>query len=214
MKTNALKIHNSLTRQKESFVPIEPGKVSMYVCGLTTYDYSHIGHARMFVAFDVVVRYLRFLGYQVNYVRNITDIDDKILRRASENGEYFEDLTARFIKATREDEDALFVLKPDSEPRATAHISEIISMIEKLIAGDFAYRADNGDVYYAVRQFEPYGKLSNTNLDELLAGARIEIGELKRDPRDFALWKSATDEEVGWDSPWGYGRPGWHIECS
>ncbi|MDP2282513.1 MAG: cysteine--tRNA ligase, partial [Pseudohongiella sp.] len=214
MKTNALKIHNSLTRQKESFVPIEPGKVSMYVCGLTTYDFSHIGHARMFVAFDVVVRYLRFLGYQVNYVRNITDIDDKILRRASENGEYFEDLTARFIKATREDEEALFVLQPDKEPRATAHISDIITMIEKLIAGDFAYRADNGDVYYAVRQFAPYGKLSNSNLDELLAGARIEIGELKRDPRDFALWKSASDEEVGWDSPWGYGRPGWHIECS
>ncbi|MDP3518217.1 MAG: cysteine--tRNA ligase [Pseudohongiella sp.] len=214
MKTNALKIHNSLTRQKESFVPIEPGKVSMYVCGLTTYDYSHIGHARMFVAFDVVVRYLRFLGYQVTYVRNITDIDDKILRRASENGEYFEDLTARFIKATREDEEALFVLQPDKEPRATAHISDIITMIEKLIAGDFAYRADNGDVYYAVRQFAPYGKLSNSNLDELLAGARIEIGELKRDPRDFALWKSASDEEVGWDSPWGYGRPGWHIECS
>lgn len=214
MKTNALKIHNSLTRQKEAFVPIEPGKVSLYVCGLTTYDYSHIGHARMFVAFDVVVRYLRFLGYQVNYVRNITDIDDKILRRASENGEYFEDLTARFIKATREDEEALFVLQPDSEPRATTHISDMIVMIEKLIAGDFAYKADNGDVYYAVRQFEDYGKLSNTNLDELLAGARIEIGELKRDPRDFALWKAASDEEVGWDSPWGYGRPGWHIECS
>lgn len=186
----------------------------MYVCGLTTYDYSHIGHARMFVAFDVVVRYLRFIGYQVTYVRNITDIDDKILRRASETGEYFEDLTARFIKATREDEEALFVLQPDSEPRATAHISDMIVMIEKLIAGDFAYRADNGDVYYAVRQFEHYGKLSNTNLDELLAGARIEIGELKRDPRDFALWKAASDEEVGWDSPWGYGRPGWHIECS
>ena len=214
MNTNALKIHNSLTRQKETFVSIDPGKVRMYVCGLTTYDYSHIGHARMFVAFDVVVRYLRFIGYQVTYVRNITDIDDKILRRASETGEYFEDLTARFIKATREDEEALFVVKPDSEPRATAHISEIIAMIEKLISGDFAYRADNGDVYYAVRQFEHYGKLSNTNLDELLAGARIEIGELKRDPRDFALWKAASDEEVGWDSPWGYGRPGWHIECS
>jgi len=214
MNTSALKIHNSLTRQKETFVSIDPGKVRMYVCGLTTYDYSHIGHARMFVAFDVVVRYLRFIGYQVTYVRNITDIDDKILRRASETGEYFEDLTARFIKATREDEEALFVVKPDSEPRATAHISEIIAMIEKLISGDFAYRADNGDVYYAVRQFEHYGKLSNTNLDELLAGARIEIGELKRDPRDFALWKAASDEEVGWDSPWGYGRPGWHIECS
>lgn len=186
----------------------------MYVCGLTTYDYSHIGHARMFVAFDIVVRYLRYSGFDVTYIRNITDIDDKILRRASENGEYFEDLTARFIQATREDEEALFVIRPDEEPRATAHIAEIIAMIEKLIANDYAYKAANGDVYYAVRQFAEYGKLSNKNLDELLAGARIEVGELKRDPRDFALWKAASDEEVGWDSPWGYGRPGWHIECS
>ena len=186
----------------------------MYVCGLTVYDYSHIGHARMLVAFDVVVKYLRYLGYQVTYVRNITDIDDKILRRASENGEYFEDLTARFIQATHEDEAALFVTRPDQEPRATAHIGEIIAMIEKLIESEHAYRADNGDVYYAVRQFAEYGKLSNKNLDELLAGARIEVGELKRDPRDFALWKAASDDEVGWDSPWGYGRPGWHIECS
>ena len=186
----------------------------MYVCGLTVYDYSHIGHARMLVAFDVVVKYLRYLGYQVTYVRNITDIDDKILRRASENGEYFEDLTARFIQATHEDEAALFVTRPDQEPRATAHIGEIIAMIEKLIKSEHAYRADNGDVYYAVRQFADYGKLSNKNLDELLAGARIEVGELKRDPRDFALWKAASDDEVGWDSPWGYGRPGWHIECS
>lgn len=214
MNKSSLKIHNTLTRKKEAFVPAEPGKVKMYVCGLTVYDYSHIGHARMLVAFDVVVKYLRYLGYQVTYVRNITDIDDKILRRANENGEYFEDLTARFIDATHEDEAALFVARPDQEPRATAHISEIITMIEKLIASDHAYRADNGDVYYAVRQFADYGKLSNKNLDELLAGARIEIGELKRDPRDFALWKAASDDEVGWDSPWGYGRPGWHIECS
>lgn len=214
MNNQSLKIHNSLTRKKEVFVPRTPGKVSMYVCGLTTYDYSHIGHARMFVAFDVVVRYLRYLGFDVTYVRNITDIDDKILRRAQENGEYFEDLTARFIQATREDEEALFVTRPDKEPRATAHIAEIIAMTEKLIAADYAYAADNGDVYYAVRQFKNYGRLSNTNLDELLVGARIEPGELKRDPRDFALWKAASDEEVGWDSPWGYGRPGWHIECS
>jgi cysteinyl-tRNA synthetase len=214
MNTDSLKIHNSLSRKKELFVPREAGKVKLYVCGLTTYDYSHIGHARMFVAFDLVVRYLRYIGFEVTYIRNITDIDDKILRRASENGEYFEDLTARFIQATREDEESLFVLRPDKEPRATAHIAEIIAMIEKLIAGDYAYKADNGDVYYAVRQFADYGKLSNKNLDELLAGARIEIGELKRDPRDFALWKSASDDEVGWDSPWGYGRPGWHIECS
>ncbi|MDO9521570.1 MAG: cysteine--tRNA ligase [Pseudohongiella sp.] len=214
MNTTSLKIHNSLTRKKETFIPREAGKVSMYVCGLTTYDYSHIGHARMFVAFDIVVRYLRYSGFDVTYIRNITDIDDKILRRASENGEYFEDLTARFIQATREDEEALFVIRPDEEPRATAHIAEIIAMIEKLIANDYAYKAANGDVYYAVRQFAEYGKLSNKNLDELLAGARIEVGELKRDPRDFALWKAASDEEVGWDSPWGYGRPGWHIECS
>ncbi|MDP2127796.1 MAG: cysteine--tRNA ligase [Pseudohongiella sp.] len=214
MNTTSLKIHNSLTRKKETFIPREAGKVSMYVCGLTTYDYSHIGHARMFVAFDIVVRYLRYSGFDVTYIRNITDIDDKILRRASENDEYFEDLTARFIQATREDEEALFVIRPDEEPRATAHIAEIIAMIEKLIANDYAYKAANGDVYYAVRQFAEYGKLSNKNLDELLAGARIEVGELKRDPRDFALWKAASDEEVGWDSPWGYGRPGWHIECS
>ena len=214
MKESDLMLYNTLARRKEPFVPLEPGKVRMYVCGLTTYDYMHIGHARMFVAFDVIVRYLRYRGYDVTYVRNITDIDDKIIRRADENGEYFEDLTARFIDATREDEEALFVLRPDQEPRATAHIEPIIAMIEKLIDADYAYRADNGDVYYAVRQFQGYGRLSNKNPEELLAGARIEIGELKRDPRDFALWKAASDSEVGWDSPWGYGRPGWHIECS
>lgn len=209
-----LQIYNTLTRSKEEFVPLESGKVKMYVCGLTTYDYCHIGHARMFVAFDVVVRYLRSRGYQVTYVRNITDIDDKILRRANENNELFSDLTQRFIDATREDEEALFVLRPDIEPRATAHIDQIIALIQRLIAGDFAYKVANGDVYYSVSQFSDYGKLSNKNLEELLAGARIEIGELKRDPRDFALWKAASDGEVGWDSPWGYGRPGWHIECS
>ena len=209
-----LQIYNTLTRSKEEFVPLESGKVKMYVCGLTTYDYCHIGHARMFVAFDVVVRYLRSRGYQVTYVRNITDIDDKILRRANENNELFSDLTQRFIDATREDEEALFVLRPDMEPRATAHIEQIIALIQRLIAADFAYKVANGDVYYSVSQFAGYGKLSNKNLEELLAGARIEIGELKRDPRDFALWKAASDGEVGWDSPWGYGRPGWHIECS
>ena len=209
-----LQIYNTLTRSKEEFVPLESGKVKMYVCGLTTYDYCHIGHARMFVAFDVVVRYLRSRGYQVTYVRNITDIDDKILRRANKNNELFSDLTQRFIDATREDEEALFVLRPDMEPRATAHIEQIIALIQRLIAADFAYKVANGDVYYSVSQFSGYGKLSNKNLEELLAGARIEIGELKRDPRDFALWKAASDGEVGWDSPWGYGRPGWHIECS
>ncbi|MDO9317172.1 MAG: cysteine--tRNA ligase [Gammaproteobacteria bacterium] len=209
-----LQIYNTLTRSKEEFVPLESGRVKMYVCGLTTYDYCHIGHARMFVAFDVVVRYLRSRGYQVTYVRNITDIDDKILRRAKENNELFSDLTQRFIDATREDEEALFVMRPDMEPRATAHIDQIIALIQRLIAADFAYKVANGDVYYSVSQFSGYGKLSNKNPEELLAGARIEIGELKRDPRDFALWKAASDGEVGWDSPWGYGRPGWHIECS
>lgn len=209
-----LTIYNTLTRRKEKFRPLESGRVRMYVCGLTTYDYSHIGHARMLVAFDVVVRHLRYAGYDVTYVRNITDIDDKILRRAEENGEYFADLTERFIKAAHEDEKALFIERPDQEPRATAHIEDIISMIRTLVDREFAYRAANGDVYYSVRQFPRYGRLSNKNPEELLAGARIEIGELKRDPRDFALWKAAQDGEVGWDSPWGYGRPGWHIECS
>jgi len=209
-----LQIYNTLTRRKEEFKPLEPGKVKMYVCGITTYDYCHVGHARMFVAFDVVVRFLRHRGLDVTYVRNITDIDDKILRRARENGELFSDLTDRFIQATHEDEAALFVTRPDIEPRATGHIEEIVSLVETLIEKEYAYRADNGDVYYAVSQFGPYGKLSNKNPEELLAGARIEVGELKRDPRDFALWKAASDEEVGWDSPWGYGRPGWHIECS
>lgn len=209
-----LTIYNTLTRKKEAFQPIEPGKVRMYVCGLTTYDYAHIGHARMLVAFDVIQRYLRYTGLDVHYVRNITDIDDKILKRASENGEYFADLTERFIAATHEDEASLFIERPDQEPRATAHIADIVAMIERLVAQDYAYRADNGDVYFSVKQFERYGKLSNKNVEELLAGARIDIGELKRDPRDFALWKAASDEDVGWDSPWGYGRPGWHIECS
>jgi len=209
-----LSIYNTLKRRKEVFVPLETGKVKMYVCGLTTYDYCHVGHARMLVAFDVVVRYLRHSGYQVTYVRNITDIDDKILRRARENNELFSDLTQRFIDATHEDEDVLSVLRPDHEPRATAHIEQIIAIILKLIASDYAYRADNGDVYYSVSQFKEYGRLSNKNPEELLAGARIEIGEVKKDPRDFALWKAAEDGDVGWDSPWGYGRPGWHIECS
>lgn len=209
-----LQIYNTLTRKKEPFTPLEPDKVRMYVCGVTTYDYCHIGHARMFVAFDIVARYLRHRGFDVNYVRNITDIDDKILNRAAENGEYYGDLTERFIEAMRQDEEALFIERPTTEPRATAHIEEIIGIIQKLVADDYAYRVASGDVYYSVSQFKTYGRLSNKNPEELLAGARIEIGEQKRDPRDFALWKSASDGEVGWDSPWGYGRPGWHIECS
>ena len=209
-----LKIYNPLTQVKEEFIPIETGKVGIYVCGITTYDYCHLGHARMLVAFDVVVRFLRGKGFDVNYVRNITDIDDKILVRAKENGELFSDLTDRFIAATHEDEKALSILPPDQEPRATGHIDEIIKMIEVLVRDDFAYRADNGDVYFSVSRFPDYGKLSKKKMDELLDGARIEIGELKKDPRDFALWKYSSDEQVGWDSPWGYGRPGWHIECS
>lgn len=210
----AIAIHNTLTQRKETLQPIEPGKVRMYVCGLTTYDYAHIGHARMLVAFDVVVRYLRAAGYEVTYVRNITDIDDKIIRRAQENGEPFEKLTERFIGFTHEDEAALGIARPDIEPRATAHISQIIAMVETLIARDKAYAAANGDVYFAVQSFEHYAALSRKNPEELLAGARIEVGESKRDPRDFALWKAAKPSEPGWDSPWGFGRPGWHIECS
>ncbi|MEY4643092.1 MAG: hypothetical protein RLZZ227_3086 [Pseudomonadota bacterium] len=208
-----LHIYNTLTQKKEVFTPLTPGKVSMYVCGLTTYDYAHIGHARMLVAFDVIVRYLR-TRYAVTYVRNITDIDDKIIRRANENGEPFDQLTERFIRFTHEDEATLGIQRPDIEPRATGHISEIIAMTQTLIANGKAYAASNGDVYFSVQSFPAYGQLSHKNTDELLAGARIEIDEAKQDPRDFALWKAAKPNEPGWDSPWGYGRPGWHIECS
>ncbi len=209
-----LTIYNSLTQTKEEFKPLVEGKIGIYVCGITTYDYLHLGHARMLVAFDVVTRYLRARGFDVNYVRNITDIDDKILNRASENGELFSDLTDRFIEAMHEDEAALAVLPPDVEPRATGHIEEIVDMIKTLVEKDMAYKADNGDVYFSVMNFPDYGKLSKKKMDELLDGARIEVGELKKDPRDFVLWKSSPDDGVGWDSPWGYGRPGWHIECS
>ena len=209
-----LSIYNTFSGRKEEFRPIEPGKVRMYVCGITTYDYCHLGHARCLMAFDVIVRYLRSRGFDVTYVRNITDIDDKILARAEENGELFSNLTERFIEAMHEDERALGILPPDQEPRATVYMDEIIAMIEILVEGGYAYRAENGDVYFSVLRFPDYGRLSNKNLDELLSGARVDPGELKRDPRDFALWKSSPDEGVGWDSPWGYGRPGWHIECS
>ena len=207
-------IYNTYTQQKEEFKPIDDGKVRIYVCGLTTYDYCHLGHARMLVAFDVIVRYLRARGFKVTYVRNITDIDDKILARAAENNELFSELTDRFIKAMHEDEQALGIFPPDQEPRATGHIDQIISMIETLIEKEFAYQAANGDVYFSVVRFPGYGKLSKKNTDDLIDGARIEIGELKKDPRDFVLWKPSKDNEIGWDSPWGYGRPGWHIECS
>ncbi len=209
-----LEIYNSLTRQKAPFVPLRPGHVRMYVCGMTVYDLCHLGHARVMVVFDVVYRYLRRLGYEVTYVRNITDIDDKIIRRAEERGEPLADLTERFIAAMHEDSEALGILPPSSEPRATAHIPEILDMIETLIARGFAYAADNGDVYYSVSSFPGYGRLSGKDTESLRAGARVEIGESKRDPLDFALWKAAKPGEPAWDSPWGPGRPGWHIECS
>ena len=209
-----MQIYNTLTRRKETFSPIEPGKVRMYVCGITVYDYCHIGHARVMVAFDVITRYLRERGYDVTYVRNITDVDDKILKRADENGETIVSLTERMIAAMHEDEDRLGVLRPDREPRATAYIDEIIAMIERLIEKEYAYRADNGDVYYRVRKFAGYGKLNNRNLDEMRAGARVEVEAHKEDPLDFVLWKAAKPDEASWPSPWGNGRPGWHIECS
>jgi cysteinyl-tRNA synthetase len=210
----ALRIFNTLTHRKEEFQPIDPGKVRMYVCGLTTYDYCHIGHARMLVAFDVIVRYLRASGFEVTYVRNITDVDDNIINRAYENNEPFTELTERFITLMHEDEKALNVSRPDIEPRATAHISEIIALIEILIQKGKAYWAANKDVYFAITEFSDYAKLSRKNPDELLAGARIDVDSNKQDPRDFALWKAAKAGEPGWDSPWGFGRPGWHIECS
>ena len=209
-----LEIYNSLTREKAPFVPIEPGKVRMYVCGMTVYDLCHLGHARVLVVFDVVYRYLRALGLDVTYIRNITDIDDKIIRRAEERGEPFSELTERFISAMHEDSEALGVLPPTDEPRATAHIDEILAMIRSLIDRGHAYLADSGDVYYAVGTFPGYGRLSGKDPADLRAGARVEIGESKRDPLDFALWKAAKPGEPAWESPWGPGRPGWHIECS
>ncbi|MEJ2307709.1 MAG: cysteine--tRNA ligase [Gammaproteobacteria bacterium] len=209
-----LVIHNDLTGKKEEFVPIEPGKVSMYVCGMTVYDLCHLGHARVMVVFDVVFRFLKALGYDVTYVRNITDIDDKIINRANENGEPFMELTNRFISAMHEDSAALGVESPSEEPRATDYMQRIITMIETLIVRGHAYEADNGDVYYAVDSFPDYGKLSGKSIEDLRAGARVEPGEGKRDPMDFALWKAAKPGEPAWDSPWGRGRPGWHIECS
>ncbi len=213
-KQTVLQIYNTLTQQKEKFTPIEAGKVRMYVCGITTYDYCHLGHGRMLVVFDVIVRFLRASGFEVTYVRNITDIDDKIINRANELGIAFDELTAKFINIMHEDEKALNILPPDIEPRATGHMAEIIQMVETLIGKGIAYAAENGDVYYSVRQFPDYTKLSHRNLDELMAGARIEVEDAKKDPRDFVLWKAAKPGEPGWDSPWGFGRPGWHIECS
>ncbi len=209
-----LQIHNSLTGRKEVFTPLEPGKVRMYVCGITVYDYCHLGHARMLIVFDVVRRHLEASGYDVTFVRNITDIDDKIIQRAQQNGEPMQALTERFIKAYQEDCAALGVRLGDREPRATEFVAQIIAMVQRLVDKGYAYAASNGDVYYAVAKFEPYGKLSGKRLADLRAGARIEVDEAKRDPLDFVLWKAAKPGEPAWESPWGPGRPGWHIECS
>jgi cysteinyl-tRNA synthetase len=209
-----LSIYDSMTGRKQTFIPLNAGKVGIYVCGMTVYDYCHIGHARVLVAFDLAVRWLTQLGYEVNYIRNITDIDDKIITRAAKNGEEIGALTQRFIDAMHEDAAALGCLTPNAEPRATDHIAEMQQMIETLVSGDHAYPANNGDVYYAVDSFADYGKLSKRNLDEMQAGSRVEIEVVKRNPFDFVLWKAAKAGEPQWASPWGQGRPGWHIECS
>jgi cysteinyl-tRNA synthetase len=209
-----LKIHNTLSRTKETFVPIEPGRVRMYVCGMTVYDYCHIGHARVMVVFDVVQRWLRASGFEVTYVRNITDIDDKIIRRAAQNGEPISALTARFIAYMDEDAAALGVQKPDHEPRATGYIPQMLDMIGELESHGLAYRVPSGDVNYPVRRFPGYGKLSGKSLDELRAGERVEIDREKQDPLDFVLWKHSQAGEPAWPSRFGDGRPGWHIECS
>jgi len=209
-----LQIYNTLTRQKAPFKPLVDGHISMYVCGITVYDYCHIGHARVMVCFDVITRYLRSQGWKVNYVRNITDVDDKIIKRAQDNNEPVDALTTRMIGAMHEDEDKLNVLRPDQEPKATAHIDDIVTMVSSLIDKGFAYAADNGDVYYRVEKFEGYGKLTRQNIEELRSGSRVEVGDAKESPLDFVLWKAAKPGEVSWESPWGAGRPGWHIECS
>ncbi|MEC5318628.1 cysteine--tRNA ligase [Brenneria populi subsp. brevivirga] len=209
-----LKIFNTLSRQKEEFKPIHAGHVGMYVCGITVYDLCHIGHGRTFVAFDVVARYLRYLGYSLKYVRNVTDIDDKIIKRAAENGESSDRLTTRMIAEMHADFDALNILRPDAEPRATHHIAEIIELVEKLVARRHAYVAANGDVMFSVDTAPGYGVLSRQDLEQLQAGARVEITEVKRNPMDFVLWKMSKPGEPHWPSPWGEGRPGWHIECS
>ena len=209
-----LRIYNSLAREKQNFVPIRPGEVRMYVCGITVYDYCHLGHARMLLAFDMVQRWLRASGYRVTYVRNITDIDDKIIKRAAESGEPVEALTGRFIRAMDEDAAALGLQKPDHEPRATQYVPQMLGMIERLQQKGLAYQSTSGDVNYAVRKFPGYGRLSGKSLDELRAGERVEVDKAKVDPLDFVLWKRAKPEEPQWASKWGNGRPGWHIECS
>jgi cysteinyl-tRNA synthetase len=212
-----LKIYNTLARDKQEFVPIVPGKAGMYVCGMTVYDYCHLGHARVLVVFDMVYRWLKASGYDVNYVRNITDIDDKIIKRAAENNESIHALTQRFIDFMHEDADALGVQRPSHEPRATQYVPEMLEMITRLEQNGLAYKAADGDVNFAVRKFDGYGKLSGKSLEDLRAGERVDVTDTKHDPLDFVLWKHAKEQEtdeVKWDSPWGKGRPGWHIECS
>ncbi|OHC62635.1 MAG: cysteine--tRNA ligase [Rhodocyclales bacterium GWA2_65_20] len=212
-----LTIYNSLAREKQEFVPIDPGHVRMYVCGMTVYDYCHLGHARVMVVFDLVARWLRASGYRLTYVRNITDIDDKIIRRAAENGESIRSLTDRFIAAMNEDAAALGVARPDHEPRATDYVPQMLDIIGALEQNSLAYAAGNSDICYAVRKFPGYGRLSGKSLEDLRAGERVDVVAAKHDPLDFVLWKHARDDEpaeVKWDSPWGPGRPGWHIECS
>src|SRR3954467_3650181 len=209
-----IRIHNSLTGEKEELKPLVPGQIGMYLCGDTVYDFCHIGHARSKLAFDAVRRYLAYRGYKVTFIRNITDIDDKIIRRAAENNESVQALTSRFIQAMHEDYDRLGILRPDNEPKATEHIPSIIAMTQTLIEKEHAYVATNGDVMYSVTSFAPYGKLSGKHLADLRAGARVAVDESKRDPLDFVLWKRAKPGEPSWPSPWGEGRPGWHIECS
>ncbi len=209
----SLRVYNTLTRQKEEFSPLTPGKIGIYVCGITAYDYCHMGHARSAIVFDVIVKYLRYLGYDVTYVRNFTDVDDKIIRRANEEGKSATEIAEFYIKAFYEDMDALGVARADIEPRATEHISEMIALIGRLLEKGYAYVAE-GDVYFSVEKFPRYGQLSKRNLEEMMAGARVEVDPKKRHPLDFALWKAAKPGEPWWESPWGKGRPGWHLECS
>lgn len=209
-----LHLYDTFTRQKKLFKPVQPGKVSLYVCGMTVYDYCHIGHGRLFVVFDMIVRYLRYCGYRVTYVCNITDIDDKIISRANENKENYAAFVQHFIDATHQDQQALHILPPTFEPRATEFISQMITMIKILLQKKYAYVAENGDVYYHVSHFKEYGELAHQDLQKLQAGARVEVADVKKEPLDFVLWKKAKPDEPSWDSPWGKGRPGWHIECS
>ena len=209
-----LHLYNTRTREKARFVPLQEGKVGLYVCGITVYDLSHMGHARTYLSFDVLVRYLRHLGYDVNYVRNITDVDDKIIKRANENNETTDELTARTIAMMHEDFAAINLLEPDVEPRVTTHMNEIIELIQILVDKGYAYQAKSGDVLFDVSKYDEYGKLSKQNLEQLQAGARVDVGEDKDDPLDFVLWKTVKPGEPFWESPWGNGRPGWHIECS